>query len=179
MKKIVFLSLILTALIVAISPGPAYACSCARAPPLESLEESAAVFSGKVIDVEGVPPPGPVYELTPNPVVKVTIQVSKVWKGPSDETLVIRSGLDGAFCGIGRTFLIGEEYLVYAYASQEGSELWTGLCTRTTQLSNAQEDLAALDMPVLYIISNYRYLILGTVGLVIIAIIVTKRWSSR
>ena len=55
------------------------------------------------------------------------------------------TALDGALCGLGRTFIIGEEYLVYAYSFEEGSELWAGLCSRTTHISDAQEDLAELD----------------------------------
>ena len=182
MKKIVFLLLILTTLIVLISPSPVYACSCFRSPPLESLEASTAVFSGRVIDIEGIPPPGPVYRRTPIP-VQVTIQVSKVWKGPSDETLVIHTGLDGGLCGLGYFFMIGEEYLVYASAFEEGSELWAGYCSRTTHISNAEEDLAELNRDATpqfdfeAILPNYYYLILGAVA--VIALILIARRSGR
>ncbi len=189
MKKIVFLLLILTTLIVLIIPSPAYACSCLRTPPLESLETSAAVFSGRVIDIEGIPLPGPGVFSTFMP-VKVTIQVSKVWKGPSDETLVIRTALEGASCGLGRTFMIGEEYLVYAYASGDGSELRAGLCSRTAQISNAQEDLAVLNrlggrppevsdstpqFDFAAILRNNYYLILGAVGVAIAVLLISRR----
>jgi len=189
MKKI-FLLIILTSLMVGSIPNNAYACSCVSPdPPLQSLEGSDAVFLGKVTNTEGIP--GVDKEFAGDDEVMVTFEVSKVWKGPSDETLVIRTALDGSLCGLGRTFMIGEEYLVYASAFEEGSELWAGLCSRTTQISNAQEDLAELNRlggrppedpdstpqsDFEAISPTYYYLVLGAVGLVITAIIVIKRW---
>jgi len=174
----VSLLLILTALLFSVIPPPSYACSCARLPPaLDFLEESSAVFSGRVLNVEGIP-----LQNDPDGIdipVEVTFQVSKVWKGPSDGTLVVETSLEGASCGLGRTFRINEEYLVYAFG--EEGELRTNLCTRTTEISNAQEDLAELNllgMPS----RDFRqfnlgasYVILGAITVIAVIILIARR----
>ncbi len=187
MKKKVFLLLILTTLIISIIPSPAYACSCAQPPPpLESLEASDAVFLGKVTNSERIPRGH--EEFVGDDDVMVTFEVSKVWKGPASQTLVVVTGLGGGYCGLGYFFVIGEEYLVYALG--EGSELSTYLCTRTTQISNAQEDLAKLNrlggrplgdpnstpqFDFGSILPNYYYVILGAVAVVIAVILISRR----
>ena len=40
----------------------------------------------------------------------------------------------------GKGFVPGEDYLIYAYADKEG-KLYTGQCTRTRSLSDAEEDI--------------------------------------
>jgi len=183
MKKI-FLLIILASLFIGSVPNKAYACSCLSAnSPLHSLEGSDAVFLGKVTNTEGIPRGD--EEFVGADDVMITFEVSKVWKGPPSKTLVVVTALEGATCGLGRSFMIGEEYIVYA--SSEGGELRTHLCTRTAHITTAQEDLAELntlvggssDDPELLSQSIIYYLILGTVGLVITAILVTKKWSSR
>lgn len=104
--------------------------------------------------------------------------------------LVIQTQLGGGFCGLGRTFMIGEEYLVYAYAFEEGSELWTGLCSRTTHISDSQADLVELNrlggrqpqdpdstpqFDFEAIPPNYYYLILGAIPVVIAVILIARR----
>ena len=174
----VYLPLILTTLLLSVSPTPAYACSCAQLPPpLDFLEASDAVFSGRVLSVEGIP-----LQNDPDGIdvpVKVTFQVSKVWKGPSDGTLVVETSLEGASCGLGRIFRIDEEYLIYAFG--EESELRTDLCTRTTQISNAQEDLAELNLlgrpsrDFQQFDLGASYLILGAIALTAIGILIVRR----
>ncbi len=171
----VWLLLILTTLVLSVSPTPAYACSCAQIPaPLEFLEESAAVFSGRVLNVEGIPLQNDGIDIP----VKVTFQVSKVWKGPSDGTLVVETSLEGASCGLGRTFRINEEYLVYAFG--EESELRTNLCTRTTEISNAQEDLAELNLLGMpsrdfqQFNLGASYVILGAIAVIAVVILVRR-----
>ena len=190
MNKIVFLLLILTTLIIAISPSPAHACSCVYPSPSsqESLEASDAVFLGKVTNSEVIPRGE--EEFRGDDDVMVTFDVSKVWKGPASQTLVVVTALEGSLCGLGRTFMIGEEYLIYAF--EEGSELWAGLCSRTTHISNAQEDLAELNQlggrpPVdpdptpqfdfEAILPNYFYLILGAVAVVIAVVLIARRFG--
>ena len=69
-----------------ISSLSAFACSCVEpGTPLEQLEWADAVFAGKVIDVDA---PGGLVISTADP-VKVTFDVSKVWKGSDDKTLVV------------------------------------------------------------------------------------------
>lgn len=124
-----------------LSPSPAAACSCAPAPdPVTALGQSAAVFSGKVLRVEE--PVRMPFSSTPARIgFDVTFEVQTVWKGAlQSQVLVVTSGLGGG-CGI--PFQPGDEYLVYA-SYWEHSDLETNICTRTTLLADATEDLQAL-----------------------------------
>lgn len=126
-------------LLFAFNTVPAWACSCAPPPPPgEARDGSAAVFAGQVIAIEA---PGPINGVisSADP-VKVTLQVSQVWKGPLSNTLVVTTARDSASCGY--SFDLSSEYLVYAYDS-EGA-LNTNLCSRTAPLQSAGEDLNVL-----------------------------------
>ena len=108
----------------------AMACSCAPpASPLVALEQSAAVFSGELVSIDGYW--GAI----------LTFEVSRVWKGPVEETLVLTtSSLGAGDCGY--PFDAGRAYLVYADAGGDLLEVW--LCRGTTPLEYAQEDLEFL-----------------------------------
>ena len=141
MKKILVIA---TSLFV-LSANAASACSCAPTTPQQSIQNSEAVFSGRVVDVtEQSPPerrPGRRNE-DPNFLngVKVTFEVSEVWKGNSERRLVVTTSDSSASCGY--SFQEGQEYLVYA--SAEDAQLQTGLCSGTKRLSDARADLAVL-----------------------------------
>lgn len=138
MKKISLLGLLFL-VIFAMHTAIVAACSCIMpAPPMESMEASAAVFSGTAISVEGM---GDGIMTSGADPIEVTFAVSKVWKGPQTETITLTTPRDSAACGY--PFEEGEEYLVYAYEEENGA-LTTGLCTRTTTLATASDDLAAL-----------------------------------
>jgi hypothetical protein len=124
--------------VFAVLPGQqAYACSCIPpAPPLESMANSDAVFSGKVMRIDSDEAPI-INSADP---VKVVFNVSRVWKGPEEGAIALSTARESASCGY--NFVVGEEYLVYANNSETG--LTTGLCNRTMPLSSAGEDLAAL-----------------------------------
>jgi hypothetical protein len=129
---------LLLMVVFAVSPGQqAYACSCIPpAPPLESMANSDAVFSGKVMRIDSDEAPI-INSADP---VKVVFNVSRVWKGPEEGAIALSTARESASCGY--NFVVGEEYLVYANNSETG--LTTGLCNRTMPLSSAGEDLAAL-----------------------------------
>jgi hypothetical protein len=135
MKKI----LLLTTSLFVLSSNAASACSCLPTTPQQSLKNSGTVFAGKVIDV--------VDEAKMHPEVsrpllgfKVTFEVSNVWKGQANRQFVVRTSDSSASCGY--SFEKGKEYLVYA--SNQGSQLETGLCSGTKPLANARPDLAVL-----------------------------------
>ena len=151
MKKMLVIA---TSLFV-LSANAASACSCLPTTPQQSLQNSEAVFSGRVVDVTEQSPaerrPGRRNE-DPNFLngVKVTFEVSEVWKGNSERRLVVTTSDSSASCGY--SFQEGQEYLVYA--SEEDAQLKTGLCSGTKRLSDARADLAVLgegETPV-----NYR-----------------------
>jgi hypothetical protein len=125
--------------LLALLPDCASACTCAGFPGSQhALEESNAVFSGEVMDVEG----GHTTRMFGMSVssLKVTLRVSEAWKGPQQETLEVSTPRDGATCGY--AFKEGQEYLVYAYGKEEPFEV--DLCSGTKQLSDADADLRVL-----------------------------------
>jgi len=105
--------------------------------PAEEFAETDAVFSGevtRVIEDEAA------YSMN------VQMKVSKQWKGLdfSEGTLIeLETPNNSASCGV--NFVKGEEYLVYGFEDEETGELHALLCSRTTQMENADEDLAYLE----------------------------------
>ena len=135
--KQIFLLLFIIGNLLVVNIAIVNACSCAQpAPPQESLEQSTAVFTGKVIDIDI--PSGIIVSST-DP-IKVTFEVSKIWKGPDYKTLVLTTARNGAICGY--SFKENEEYIVYAYGEED--TLSTGICSRTRLLASAQNDLQEL-----------------------------------
>jgi hypothetical protein len=74
----------------------------------------------------------------------VHFQVVRSFKGPSSESIEIRTAHSSAACGYGVEE--GKSYLVYA--SEESGALHTGLCSRTRLASEASEDITALGLGV-------------------------------
>jgi hypothetical protein len=72
----------------------------------------------------------------------VAFDVSEQFKGPhAVARILVATEQHTAACGY--PFEIGGEYLVYAYADDDGV-LWTSICSRTTTLEMATDDLAIL-----------------------------------
>ena len=170
MRKIFLLLFIVGSLLV-VNTVIINACLCIQpAPPQESLEQSTAVFVGKVIDIDV---PSGIVVSSADP-VKVTFEVSKIWKGPDYKTLVLTTARDGVSCGY--SFKQNDEYIVYAYG--EENKLSTGICSRTRLLASAQDDLQELGEGNLPTNSGSSYmpqtsnlaLIISTVGIAIILI---------
>ncbi len=110
----------------------ACAGECAAVPPVEeSYAISSSVFVGKVMMVR---------ERTRN--VKVSFKVYKVFKGTLDDVTVVLTSFANDM-GQGYPFQIEEQYLVFTYL-QDGRD-YTRLCTRTKPLSEASEDIKALE----------------------------------
>jgi hypothetical protein len=123
--------------LLALLPDCASACSCAyfggspqqRAERM--LDKSAAVFAGKVVDLERNQK-GPF-----GGVEKVSFRVSEVWKGPKRETLELTTQSQGSACGY--SFSEGREYLVDAKGKMS-----VDICIETKPLSEASEIVEAL-----------------------------------
>lgn len=70
--------LLVSMTLLTVRPQVTYACSCViPAPPLEALEDSAAVFEGTVISVTK---PSGIMQSSADP-MQVTFQVGARWKG--------------------------------------------------------------------------------------------------
>jgi hypothetical protein len=139
MKRALFSAVGVVALIM-LAGVDAVACTCAVPDPglplkrqvRMALNESRAVFSGKVLEVT---------EDTETLSVVVRIKVERVWKGSPPAQVSIFTGRGGGDCGYG--FEVGESYLVYAHKRGEDG-LGTNICQRTAKLSEASKDLRAL-----------------------------------
>ncbi|MCY3919695.1 MAG: hypothetical protein OXG38_07810 [Chloroflexi bacterium] len=141
--RVVSFALLLGVLWLLGSTGQAYACSCVEpGAPVEELETSAAVFTGRVVSVEGGFDPDKA-PYSPEDRTTVEFEVGAVWKGVVHERMYVTTRPDGASCGF--AFVEGEEYIVYARASAEvDGGYGVYLCSRTALLSQAQADIDAL-----------------------------------
>ena len=119
---------------------PAWPCSCEPPPPpVEALEQADVVFVGTVTSKE-------LRETEPQWLVYfVSLEVSSSWKGLVKEEMVVTTNSDslGSFCGY--FFEEGQDYLIYGYEENEGDPIFTGLCTRTKLLKDAQDEVAVLN----------------------------------
>ena len=112
------------------------ACSCIPVGSVsDELNKSDYVFQGKVLKINS--------ELL-GYTKEITFEVESLWKGANNsKEIKVYTGQDSAMCGY--NFEVGNEYLVYSVDTEEG--LLTGLCSRTTSIEYASEDLAELGQP--------------------------------
>lgn len=121
-------------LLHASTPTQSLACSCiAPAGPLVELGSSDFVFSGVVKSIT------PINSAHGGNLI-VKLQVLSKWKGDLTEEVVVVTANNSAACGY--PFEKGTSYLVYGYENQ--NVMQTGICTRTTRLEDADEDLRDL-----------------------------------
>lgn len=159
-RQSVFAFIILL-IVTALSHTPsAFACPCPDKPdPLTALEQSTAVFSGRVLNIDE---DGDLSPTTGTSMRKVNFRVNRAWKGIERIMISVNTENDSAACGY--AFSTGNEYLVYA--SGEKGDLQVSLCSRTQRLVDvSSEELAALgeptflpeyeDFPLLNLISDY------------------------
>lgn len=200
-KPAVHLLICLTLVVISFMlPSPASACSCAMpGSPSESFRESGAVFSGKVIDISGASSPATALlyrifsRLNFYPAFfysdafwgnEVTFSVQQSWKGVSETEVTVYTGSGGGDCGY--SFAPGNDYLVYAYQIDRtsGSGLGTGICSRTTQLSYATDDMTYLNtLPTLPLtpVSNNTWLYVACCSLTLFTTfgVGVVLWSRR
>ncbi|HEY9283959.1 MAG TPA: hypothetical protein VIP46_10950 [Pyrinomonadaceae bacterium] len=113
------------------------ACTCAPSKgPAEELELTAAVFSGKVVEIRKHGQGADMFAR-----VEAVLRVERVWKGVEGPTVSVFTSSHSAACGYG--FKEGRTYLVYAHKNAEG-RLSAGICGRTRRLKDAGEDLKTL-----------------------------------
>ena len=200
LTNLIRLSICLTLLIVLFAvPSPVKACSCAELrSPVEAFMNSYAVLTGKVTSVSDNSSPvillldrllsrvglGPtnIYSYWG---YEITFAVLNSWKNVTTTSVKVRTGSGGGDCGY--LFNQGSDYLVYAYEWNDNinTGLGTGICTRTSEISIAHEDLSYLNsMPTLPLTAVYDYswmycaggaLFLVIVPLLTIIILVRRR----
>lgn len=132
------------ALFIVFTFNAAYACSCMRAgPPCNYYGQASAIFLGRVV---GSAERKSYVDENGNKMVydvgTIRFLVQENFKGAPGYEVEIHSGTGGGDCGY--WFLRNESYVVYAYRSSEDNKLYTNICTRTTHVSHAEEDLTYL-----------------------------------
>jgi hypothetical protein len=140
--KSYFLILSIIALFL-FQPLKANACTCAYFPPCEAFGASTAVFIGRVIEgSEKVEIKQNSDASVINVAGNVRLEVLETFKGKlaTEVTLSVASNINTS-CGP-YALTQGQIYLIYAYEDSAG--LSTGVCTRTTILTSANEDLQFL-----------------------------------
>jgi hypothetical protein len=128
-----------TVTVSVVASAPAQACKCMLPPVEAAREDSTAVFEGRVLSIEDVPPakdaPGIGEKV-------VTLAVVRTWKGlERDERITVSTNAESAACGY--NFAKDTSYLVYA-RSGEDTKLNVSSCSRTKPLADAAEDLQVL-----------------------------------
>ncbi|HEX9988282.1 MAG TPA: hypothetical protein VGE45_07380 [Chloroflexia bacterium] len=146
-STIIVLTLVVSGLLTAISPGTSHACSCGgpywNGGDLDAeVRGTTAIFAGKVLSIEeateGDPASG--YDV-------VTFEVYAAWKGVSEAEVTVYTNLPDAVWGsCSIDFRVGQSWLVFADQSEDVS-LATGPCHLTSTLANADEYLDFLGEP--------------------------------
>lgn len=107
-------------------------------PPKEELKRSSAVFSGKVIK-QIDENENNLIQSSADQIVTV-LKVDMTWKGINETEVIVYTERDSASCGF--EFKVNNSYLVYA--TKKDDKLHVSLCSRTTALTEATEDLTEL-----------------------------------
>ncbi|MBD2860795.1 hypothetical protein [Paenibacillus oceani] len=140
MMTILLCSLLAMAVIGFAAPADVFACSCAAPPSVQSeMNRKTAIFAGKVKDVKQ---PGKIgFAQSSADPVRVTFEVTTVWKGQVASTTEVYTAMSSASCGY-TGFAVNQSYLVSAYGTSDRLE--TGMCEMTKPLSAASLELAEL-----------------------------------
>lgn len=108
-----------------------------RGDPDKAFTSASSVFSGKVLEItEGEPSP----LLAELKMLTVKFRVKKSWKLVRTDEVMVLTGSINNLCGF--PFEVGKSYLVYGQGG--GNKFMTDICTRTTELICAKEDLEYL-----------------------------------
>lgn len=129
---------------VAATVRPAFACSCVAMTPDEALAASDAAFVGTVVSappapagpvIAPEPAKGPLIDPIGGAAVPFTFAVEGVAKGDVGQPATVMGGFDGAACGM--AFGPEERWLVFA--TLQGGELTTNLCSGSVALAPGEE----------------------------------------
>ena len=129
--------------LIMLSVWAAYACSCReKASACEGYGGSEAVFVGMVVEGKRVERMSEMIAAGTD-ALAFKFAVSRAFVGAKKgDVITVHTGFGFGDCGF--PFQAGEEYIVYAYANK--GKLRTGICSRTTHISRAADDLKELDM---------------------------------
>lgn len=120
-------------------PNIGYACSCVEPGSVkEELGRSSAVFSGKVIEIVDENENN-LVQSSADPIA-VVFEVEESWKGIHQTEVIVYTERSSASCGY--EFSLNNEYLVYA--RENDGKFKVSICSRTTTLVAADQDIEEL-----------------------------------
>jgi hypothetical protein len=148
--------LLICASVLFLCPTPTFSCRCVwPPPPIEAAKKADLVFLGTVTEIREVFHPGDPWLVMyvkkwlgwyrhirrPRTDLACRTEVASYLKGYAGPSIAVLTNKFAAGCGY--PFQSGEEYLVYAYVTQDG-DIRTGLCTRTRPADAAAEEIGQL-----------------------------------
>jgi len=98
-------------------------------------DSSPVVFSGQAVEIQPTKVIDGKYEWERK---LVKFAVFETYRGAPERTIEVETGQGGGDCGY--AFRTGVNYLVYTYRGENG-RLSTGICSRTSELEKASEDV--------------------------------------
>jgi len=125
-----------------VTPGQLFACDCGDpGPPCRAFARTAAVFAGRVTRIGTISTKlasGDAYER-----ILVSFEIERSYRGVHGTSIEVVTDGGGGDCGY--AFKQGQRYLVYASEFPEVGKLYTSICSRTREISEAEEDLEYLN----------------------------------
>ncbi len=132
--------LALTAVLTAAADRDAIGCSCGWiGSACEAASEADVVFAGTVLSVETLEADATGRQ--PYQSILVKFQIEQGFINAAPGPIEIGTGMGGGDCGY--AFKAGSRYVVYA-TKRFSARLYTGICSRTRSLAEAQDDLRYL-----------------------------------
>ncbi|HEY5885201.1 MAG TPA: carboxypeptidase regulatory-like domain-containing protein [Pyrinomonadaceae bacterium] len=137
-KKIAFY-LGLTVIFILSASSAANACTCAfgGSAPCQEYWRTDAVFSGTVIGSSSIEVK---YDSLKTTERLVRVAINQSFRGFESGQVEIITGWGDSDCGY--QFKLGGAYLIYATKRKSDGRLYTGICSRTRRLTEADSDLA-------------------------------------
>ena len=125
-----------------VAPGQLFACDCGDpGPPCRAFARTAAVFAGWVTRIGTISTKlasGDAYER-----ILVSFEIERSYRGARGTSIEVVTDGGGGDCAY--AFKQGQRYLVYASEFPEVGKLYTSICSRTREISEAEEDLEYLN----------------------------------
>lgn len=119
---------------------PSCTCMSPKRPTCEVWWQTSAIFVGRVTSIRTVTEDTADGKRVSR---RVTLRVAERWQGVQGQRdVVVATGAGGGDCGF--QFEQGETYLVYGNQSSTSGHLETGICSRTSLVDDAADDIAYL-----------------------------------
>jgi hypothetical protein len=145
---------LMVVILSAMYPAPGVGCTCMAPPGIVTMrglaewysDQSKLIFEGQVerqdVKAGSIGAPKTAMSMTPNGAHRVvTIRSLRVYRGPSQETFTVLTGMGLGDCGF--DFEAGRKYLVYADPI-DGGAFFTSICAGTGLLEHSGPALRLL-----------------------------------